>query len=75
MSLEDRIDKLEKQTIQDTGGREMILNFKDGKVTRFSEGNPPFQTTNITVTYDQTEEQGKHFAKMMKALFDGEGTE
>ena len=74
-NLENRIDKLEKQTTKDTGGREMILKFKDGKVTRFSEGKAPFQTTNITVTYDQTDEKKEHYIEMMRALFDGKGTE
>ena len=73
--IEGRIEKLENQTVQDTGGREMIITLKDGTVTRFSDGVAPFQTTNMTVTYDQTEEEGKSYIKMMRALFDGKGTE
>lgn len=73
-NLENRVDKLERQSVVDSGGREMVVKFKDGTVTRFSEGKAPFQTITLTVAYDQTEEQGKKYERLMKALFNGERT-
>lgn len=73
--LENRIEKLERQTIKETGGREMLIKYPDGKVTRFCEGSPPFEMITLKVVYDQSEDERKAYEDNMCALFNGERTE
>ena len=74
-NIESRIERLEKQTMADkqARGQEMLIKYRDGKVTRFHKGEgPPWDTLIIEVAHEQTEDQCKRFEENMQALFNGE---
>ena len=71
MSIEKRIEKLEKSTPRE-GGLEMRIKYLDGNVTRFRRGEgPPWETIIINPVDEMNEEQRKRFDKMMLFLFNG----
>jgi hypothetical protein len=75
MSIEKRIDKLEKSTHRE-GGHETQIKYRDGNVTHFRRGDgPPWETTIISPAYEMNEEQRKKFDEMMLSVFNGKRTE
>ena len=75
-NLEDRIEKLEKQTGKESGGHEFLIEYPNGEVVRFRRGDgPPWHTTTFKVMYEQGEDKRKEFEKNMHALLNGKRTE
>lgn len=75
-NLESRIDKLEKQIGEESGGHELLIKYPNGEVTCFRDGDgPPWQADTIEVAYEQGEDERKEFEKNIHALFNEERTE
>jgi hypothetical protein len=74
MTIESRVEKLEKHIGAESGGREWVIKYCNGEVVCLRDGDgPPWQTLTLEVVFDQTEEEQKEFTRMMQSLFNGEG--
>jgi len=72
--LENRVEKLERQTHRDTMGKELLIKYPDGEETRLVRGKAPFETTIIKVAYEQSADDKRQFDTNIKAIFNGART-